>query len=127
MPQSKKSSHIGAGILVGTLVGIAAGFYLKSEEGKMVMKDAEKKAKELQGKLMKNLKDVKHLSKEKYEEMVNTTMDYYMKSKDIAQNDLPEVREFLMKKWKEVQNQMMNEERPAIQAAAKKTAKKTKK
>lgn len=106
MSQAKKTSHLGAGLLVGSMIGIAAGFFLQSKQGKGMVKDAEKQAKVLQGKLMKSLKNVKGISKAKYEEMVDTTMDYYSKSKDVAEKDMPEIRKFLMKKWKEVEKHM---------------------
>jgi len=88
------------------MIGIAAGFFLQSKKGKGMVKDAERQAKALQSKLMKSMKNVKTLTKDKYEEMVDTTMDYYMKSKEVAKKDMPEIRKYMMKKWKDVEKHM---------------------
>ncbi len=102
----KKSSHLGVGMMVGSMVGLAAGFFLQSRQGKQLTKDAEKKAMQLQGKIMKKLESVDTLSKEKYAEVVEEVLAYYEKTKDIAKKELPEVRASLMKKWKAIENKM---------------------
>ncbi len=99
----KKSSHLGIGMMVGSMVGLAAGFFLQSRQGKQLTKDAEKKASQLQSKIMKKLQDVEVLSKEKYTEVVDEVLAYYEKSKDIAKTELPEVRANLMKKWRSIE------------------------
>lgn len=99
----KKSSHLGVGMMVGSMVGLAAGFFLQSRKGKELTKDAEKKAVQLQGKIMKKLQEVDTLSKETYTEVVDDVLAYYEKSKDIAKKEIPEVRASLMKKWKAIE------------------------
>ena len=99
----KKSSHLGIGMMVGSMVGLAAGFFLQSRQGKQLTKDAEKKASQLQSKIMKKLQDVEVMSKEKYTEVVDEVLAYYEKSKDIAKTELPEVRANLMKKWRSIE------------------------
>lgn len=98
----KKSSHLGVGMMVGSMVGLAAGFFLQSRQGKQLTKEAEKKAVQLQAKIMKKLADEDILSKEKYEEVVDEVLAYYEKTKDIAKKELPVVRATLMKKWKAI-------------------------
>lgn len=103
MPTShKKSSHLGIGMVIGSAIGVAAGFFLQSRKGKELTKDAEKKAIQLQGKIMKKLQDVDALSKEKYAEVVDDVLAYYEKSQEIAKKELPAVRAMLMKKWKAI-------------------------
>lgn len=99
----KKSSHLGVGMMVGSMVGLAAGFFLQSRKGKELTKDAEKKAVQLQGKIMKKLETMDVLSKEAYAEVVDEVLAYYEKSKEIAKKELPEVRASLMKKWKVIE------------------------
>lgn len=102
----KKSSHFGAGLLAGALVGMAAGLFVQSKKGKALRKDIQKKGLQFQGKLMKELKNAKDLSKEKYEEIVDKMLAYYEQTKDIAKSEVPEVRKFLMKNWTEVSKQL---------------------
>ena len=101
-----RSSHLGAGLLIGTIIGVATGFFLQSKDGKTLLKDANKKGKALQLKLMKEMKRAKGMSKAKYTELVDTTMAYYTKSKEIAKKDVPQIRRFLLSKWKEIEKEM---------------------
>ena len=102
----KKSSHLGVGMMVGSKVGLAAGFFLQSRKGKELTKDAEKKALQLQAKIMKKLQDVDMLSKEKYAEVVDEVLMHYQKAEDIAKKELPVVRANLMKKWKAIETKL---------------------
>lgn len=104
--QKKSSSHLGAGMVIGSVIGMAAGFFLQSRKGKELTKDAEKKVVQLQGKVMKKLQDVESLSKEKYTEVVDDVLGYYEKSQEIAKKELPAVRAMLMKKWKAIETKL---------------------
>jgi len=103
---NKKSSHLGAGVLIGTIIGVATGFFLQSKDGKSLIKDANKKGKALQMKLMKEMKKAEGMTKAKYTELVDTTMAYYTKSKEIAEKDVPQIRRFLLGKWKEIEKEL---------------------
>ncbi len=87
-------------------MGLAAGFFLQSRKGKELTKDAEKKAVQLQGKIMKKLEKMNDLSKEKYAEVVDDVLAYYEKSQDIAKKEIPEVRAMLLKKWKAIEGKL---------------------
>ncbi len=102
----KKSSHLGLGVAIGAIIGVAAGLFVQSKKGKEMMKDVEKKAMALQGKLMKELKNAENLTKEKYEVLVDKVTDYYVTSKDITKKEVPEVKKYLMKKWKLIEKQL---------------------
>ncbi len=109
MTFTKKKSGagaVGAGIAAGAILGLAAGLFLQSKKGKELTKDARKKAMVLQKQVMKRLDDAGEMSKEVYEEIVDDVVKYYGKSKDLAAKEIPEVREFLMSKWKEVEKAM---------------------
>jgi gas vesicle protein len=103
MSTKKSESHLGVGVLIGTIMGVATGLFLQSKSGKMLVKDAEKKGKKLQAQLLKELKDVTNLSQKKYVELVDRTMGYYLKSKEIAEQDMPQIRKFLISKWSEIE------------------------
>lgn len=103
-----KKSHIGLGILVGSIIGVAAGLFIQSKKGKQMTKDLEKRAMKLQSKLMKELENAKDLTKEKYEGIVDNVVAYYVKSKEIAKKEAPEIRSFLVTKWKHIEQTMKN-------------------
>ncbi|MBI5654689.1 YtxH domain-containing protein [Candidatus Uhrbacteria bacterium] len=102
----KKSSHLGLGLAIGTIIGVATGLFVQSKKGKELMKDVEKKAAALQTKLMKELKNAEDLSKDKYEDMVDKVTDYYVKTKDVTKKEVPEVKKYLMKKWSAIERQL---------------------
>ena len=101
----KQSSHLKAGLVAGSILGLAAGLFIQSRQGKKLTKDAQKRAVQFQTQLMKKLHDVEHLTKEKYTDVVDHMLAYYMKTKEIAKNEVPEVRAYLLKKWKEIENE----------------------
>lgn len=104
--KSKRSSHLGAGMAIGVVMGLAAGFFLQSKKGKQLSKDAQKKALQLQKQVMKKLDSVEDLTKEKYEEIVDEVVAYYGKTKDVAQKEIPEVRAYLLQRWKSIEEQL---------------------
>lgn len=104
MAASKKSSHMGAGLLAGAVIGMAAGLFLQSRKGKALTKDAQKKALVLQKQVMKKLEGLEEMSKEKYAEVVNHVLAYYEKTKEVTKKEIPEVRSYLMGRWKEIES-----------------------
>ncbi len=105
----KKSSHLGAGLMAGAVLGLAAGLFVQSKQGKQLTKDAKKKALVLQKQVMKKLDEMDDLTKEKYTEIVDQVLAYYAKTKDVAKNELPEVRAYLMGKWKMIEAYMKSQ------------------
>ncbi len=104
--EESSSSHVGIGLAAGAILGLAAGLFLQSRKGKELTRDAQKKASQLQAKVMKKLKSAEHLTKEKYADVVEDVLAYYAKSKDLAQKELPQVRTFLMGKWKSIETEL---------------------
>lgn len=102
----KKSSHLGAGLLAGAILGVAAGLFLQSKKGKDMTKDLMKRAEKLRAKLLKELAQVTDLTREKYEEVVDTVVEYYVKSKEIAKTEIPEIRKFLLMQWSQIEKTM---------------------
>jgi len=103
---SKHSSHLKAGLVVGALMGVAAGFFLQSRQGKQLTKQAQKKAMELQKQVVKKLGDVSELSQEKYSDVVDQVLAFYTKSKEISTTEMPEVKKFLLSHWKQIKAQL---------------------
>lgn len=106
MATEKKSSHLAFGLVLGTALGAAAAAFLSSKKGKLLTKDVEASAKKLQTKMMKKLKETKNLTKEAYQDIIDDMMKQYVKTKEIAQDQVPEIRAFLIKKWKDVDSFM---------------------
>lgn len=104
--QQKQSSHLGAGLAAGAILGLAAGLFMQSRKGKELTKDAQKKAMVLQRQVMKKLKDGQELTKDKYEEVVDYVLNYYTKSRQLAKKEVPEARKFLMSRWKGIEAEM---------------------
>jgi gas vesicle protein len=102
----QKKSHFGAGLMAGAIMGVAAGLFLQSQKGKQMTKGMQKKANKLQTKLMKELKTSKVLNKEKYEEIVDMVMDYYVKSKEVAKTEVPAIRNYLMSSWSRISKEL---------------------
>lgn len=103
MESKKPSSHLGAGLAAGAILGLAAGFFLQSKQGKALTKDAQKKAVQLQKQVMKKLQGVEKMSKEKYLEIVDDVLAYYEKTKEVTKSEIPEVKKFLVGRWKEIE------------------------
>ena len=111
MPTEQKGSsqsHLGVGMLVGTIIGVAAGLFVQSKKGKEVRKDLMVEATKLQAMIMKELKKSEVLTQETYEKLVDKVMDHYVLTQEIAKKDVPEVRAFLLKKWSSIQKQFKN-------------------
>lgn len=102
----KQSSHLGAGLAAGAILGLAAGLFMQSRKGKELTKDAQKKAAELQKQVMKKLKEGQELTKDKYEEVVDHVIAYYTKSKQLAAKEVPQARKFLMSRWKGIESEI---------------------
>jgi gas vesicle protein len=108
MAEMKKasSSHLGAGLAAGAALGLAAGLFLQSRKGKELTRDAMKKAQLLQKQVQKKIKIAGNMTKDKYEEIVDYVVEYYSKTKEIAEKEIPTVRKFLMDQWKGIESEM---------------------
>lgn len=100
-----KKGLLAAGLVAGAALGVATAYYLNTPKGKKMLQQAEKKALELQKKLMKELSKTKKLTKQSYEEVVEKLMNYYVKTKDISASEVPEIRDYLMSKWKQIEKE----------------------
>ena len=99
-------SHVGRGLIAGMILGVAAGVFLKSPEGKKAVKNARTKAMKFQAKITKELMSAKEMTEERYADLVDDMMAYYMTSKEIAKTEAPEIKSFLLGKWKEIERQL---------------------
>ena len=100
-----KKGFLAAGLVAGAALAVGTAYYLNTPKGKKMLHEAEKKALAMQKKLALELNKQKKLTKETYEAAVKKVMAYYAKTKDIAESEIPQVRDYLMSKWKEVEKE----------------------
>ncbi|MBD3281527.1 hypothetical protein GF391_02160 [Candidatus Uhrbacteria bacterium] len=105
----KEESHgkgfLAAGLVAGAALAVGTAYYLNTPKGKKMLEKAEKKALAMQKKLTSELNKKKKLTKENYEDAVKKVLAYYTKTKDIAASEAPEVKEYLLSKWKDVEKE----------------------
>ncbi|HWR00129.1 MAG TPA: YtxH domain-containing protein [Candidatus Methylomirabilis sp.] len=102
----KKKTHFKAGLLAGAVFGLAAGIFMSSKEGKKLAKSLQAKTKEIQNRLMKEMKKAVNISETTYEDAIDRVLAYYTKSRQIASKEVPALKRYLMGKWHMVQREM---------------------
>lgn len=100
---SKKTSHIGIGMLIGAAIGVASATFLQSKKGKELTKDLQKKTAALQKKVASEIGKLDELTKERYGEIVEKIVDYYVKTKEVARSEVPVVKKMLLANWKGIE------------------------
>lgn len=101
---------VGMAVVAGLVAGVAAGLFLRSEKGQGMTEELKKKTKRFQRELRTKLREVKELSKEKYEEIIDDLVDQYAQTKVFAKNELKKLKEYLMDQWEDVREQMQEYE-----------------
>jgi len=104
--KEEKKSHVGSSLMLGAIIAVVAATFLQSKQGKVIKADLKKKMGVMHKKVGAELKKVKSVSKERYEELVDHVIDYYVKTKDVAQDEMPGVKKELMSSWKSIEKEM---------------------
>ena len=124
----KQSSHLKAGLMAGALFGVAAGIFMSSKKGKQLAKDLKKHTQDIEGRLRKELMNVKNVGMDEYEDAIDSVLGYYTKSRSIAKTEVPALRRYLVGRWNEVQKELTpSAAAPKKSAAKKKTTSRKKK
>lgn len=108
--EEKKHSVWPVALVAGLAAGLAAGLFINSDKGHQMTDEAKKRAKILQKDLAKKLKGVKKLTKEKYEEIVGELIEHYRDTKDMASDQLDQLKQRLMDQWDEIREHFENDE-----------------
>ncbi len=105
--QSHESSHWGEGaaLALGLAAGVAAGLFLRSKKGKELTDDAKKAALSLHKQVLKKVKTIQHLSKEKYGEVIDELVDVYEKTAEMADGEIKTLKAYLLGQWEDVQSE----------------------
>jgi hypothetical protein len=106
MKNEKKRHHGRAALLAGAIFGLAAGIFMSSREGKRMATRLQKRAKEIEGRLRKEFVARKTATQSAYAESIDRVLAYYLKSKQIAKSEIPQLRNYLLGKWSHVKDEM---------------------
>jgi len=98
-------SHFKGGLIAGALFGLAAGIFMTSKQGKQMAQQLKSRAGEIQMRIDKEFKKHKKLTESSYKEAIDTVLAYYLKTKQIAKEEIPSLRRYLLTKWKDVQRE----------------------
>lgn len=126
----KKKSHFGKGMIAGAIFGIAAGIYMSSREGKQMAQKLRSRAGEIEKRLHSEFRKNKDLTESAYENAIETVLAYYLRTKKIAKNEIPNLRSYLLGKWSMVKEEMRDvrtEQKAKVKAKSKTSSKRAKK
>jgi gas vesicle protein len=102
----KQKSHLGLGLIVGAVIGLASASFLHSKKGKALAKDLKSRTAALQKKVLSELRKGEELTQKRYKEIVDSVVSYYATSKEIAKTEIPAVKKSLLATWKTVQKEL---------------------
>lgn len=129
--QKKKKGHFGKGLIAGAIFGIAAGIYMSSKEGRAIASKVKNRATDIEKRLRAEFSKNKDMTEDAYGQSIDSVLAYYERSKKIAKSEIPELKRYLLGKWKTVKNEMREvgqeqkeEERARVASKKKKVTKK---
>lgn len=102
----KQKSHLGLGMVIGAVIGLASASFLQSKKGKALAKDLKHRTVALQKKVLAELRKGEELTQKRYKEIVDSVVAYYTASKEIAKTEIPAVKKSLLSTWKTVQKEL---------------------
>src|SRR5690348_14807616 len=92
------------GALVGAVLGVAAGVFAVSDTGKKIGKAAKKEIKSRSGEFYRyiapQLKKMKTLTEEEYNEFIDRSVKSFAKNKDLTKKDVSDLSKQAHKYWK---------------------------
>lgn len=106
MEHSDKKGKAGA-FLSGAVVATLIGGYLLfgSKNAKRNREKVENWMEDAKDEVASKLKKVKRLTREKYDEIVDTVSDQYAKLKEVGKEKADSLREELKRRWDEVEEE----------------------
>jgi gas vesicle protein len=84
------------GFSFGLIVGALAALFLATKTGEELRADVKRIAVEMRDKAEEKAGKIKDLTKDKYEEIVNTVIANYKKVRDFTEKELDLIKEFIM-------------------------------
>lgn len=100
----KKGLILGGLLAVGTAVGFAM-----SKKGQQLTEELQKDLKILAKHLKKNLHQLEDVTKESFDELINTVVEEYAKKKELASDVKKTLVSALQEKWHEMEEEYLIE------------------
>lgn len=94
------------GALFGAFVGSVVALLTAPKKGKQTREEIKKLSADLSKKILKEIKNAKNLTREKYEEMVEKVVRAYGRKKRLAAAMLEEVIDDLKERWTEIKESL---------------------
>ncbi len=109
--QKEKNRKIGAlAVIAALLTGVIAGVLLAPKKGKETREDIERIAKKIGKEVAEKAGKVEKITRQKYQEIVEATVDSYKKLKKIKKEDADKVVNGLKKQCSEVVEKLRSKE-----------------
>lgn len=93
---------LATGAVVGAAIGVATGLLTAPKSGKELRKDLADYAKNMRNDVEKMLKEAKKVTRETYENAVESVTGMYDKAKSFDKEDLVALKDKLMDEWEVV-------------------------
>ena len=84
------------GFSLGLIVGALAALFLATKTGEELRADVKRIAVEIRDKAEEKAGKIKDLTKDKYEDIVNTVIVNYKKVRDFTEKEIDLIKEFIM-------------------------------
>lgn len=103
-PHDKHHSctHLGATLATGLLAGIAAALFFRSDRGERLLTDAERAARLAKKRVTRGLTRAQRITREAYEDAVEEIVERYHETKDLADEQVDQLRRSLLARWEDV-------------------------
>ncbi len=112
MEHQKSAGSLGSFISGALAATAVAGFMLfTSKNAKKNREAVEEWVEDAKTDVLKGLKKVKRLSREKYDDIVDTVSDKYSQMKNVGSEKADDLREELKSRWEEVMREAEEEEK----------------
>ncbi len=84
------------GFILGAAVGAIAALFLTTKTGKQLREELKNTILEMQKKVEEKASKIKNITKEKYEEIVNSVIDFYNKAKNFTEKEIELIKKILL-------------------------------
>ncbi len=107
-PHDKHHSctHWGATLATGLLAGVAAALFFRSDRGERLLTDAERAARLAKKRVSRGLTRAQRVTREAYEDAVEEIVERYQETKDLADEQVDQLRRTLLARWEDVRTRL---------------------
>ena len=84
------------GFIIGAAVGAVAALFLTTKTGEELRADLKKVLLEMREKVEEKASKIKNLTKEKYEEIINSVLSSYKKAREFTEKEIDLIKKILL-------------------------------